>query len=199
MRNVIFDLGGVVFDWNPDHIVSRVQPVPELRAALKAALFGHADWRLFDRGTLTEPELIERLQLRLGATRQEVEAILDAVRNSLVEKPETIKLMRALQEQGTPLYCLSNMPASIYTHLRQRHHFWDAFSGIVISGEVQMMKPEPEVFVHLLATFNLRAEESVFIDDLPANIESARQVGLHAIWFKDAAQCRRELDQILGH
>lgn len=199
VRNVIFDLGGVVFDWNPDHIVARVQPVPELRAALKAALFGHADWRLFDRGTLTEPELIARLQLRLGATRREVEAILDAVRNSLVEKPETIKLMRALQKQGTPLYCLSNMPASVYTHLRQRHNFWDAFSGIVISGEVQMMKPEPEVFVHLLATFNLRAQECVFIDDLPANIESARQVGLHAICFKDAAQCRRELDQILGH
>jgi putative hydrolase of the HAD superfamily len=90
------------------------------------------------------------------------------------------------------------MPASIYAHLRQRHSFWDVFNGIVISGEVQMMKPEPELFLHLLATFGLRAEESVFIDDLPANIESARQVGLHAICFKDAAQCRRELDQILG-
>jgi putative hydrolase of the HAD superfamily len=199
VRNVIFDLGGVVFDWNPDHIVSRVQPVPELRAALKEALFGHADWRMFDRGTLTEPELIQRLQLRLGSTQAQVEAILDAVRNSLVEKPETLKLMRTLQGQGTPLYCLSNMPGSIYSHLRQRHSFWDVFSGIVISGEVQMMKPEPEVFMHLLATFGLRAEESVFIDDLAANIESARQVGLHTICFKDADQCRRELEQILGN
>ena len=198
VRNVIFDLGGVVLDWNPDHIVSRVQPVPELQAPLKEALFGHADWRMFDRGTLTEPELIQRLQLRLGSTEAEVAAILDAVRNSLVEKPETLELLRTLQGQGTPLYCLSNMPATIYTHLRQRHSFWDVFSGIVISGEVQMMKPEPEVFMHLLDTFGLRAEESVFIDDLPANIESARHVGLHAICFKDAAQCRRELDQILG-
>lgn len=198
VRNVIFDLGGVVVDWNPDHIVSRVQPVAELQAALKEALFGHADWRMFDRGTLSESELIERLQLRLGATRPEVDAILDAVRSSLVEKPESVELLRALQAQGTPLYCLSNMPASIYTHLRQRHSFWDAFSGIVISGQVQMMKPEPEVFRHLLDAFNLRPEESVFIDDLPANIESAKQVGLHTIWFKDAAQCRRELQRILG-
>jgi putative hydrolase of the HAD superfamily len=198
VRNVIFDLGGVVFDWNPDHIVARVQPVAELQAALKEALFGHADWRMFDRGTLSESELIDRLQLRLGATRPEVDTILDAVRSSLVEKPETVNLLRALQAQGTPLYCLSNMPASIYTHLRQRHSFWDAFSGIVISGEVQLMKPEPEVFMHLLAAFHLRPEESVFIDDLLPNIESARQVGLHAIWFKDAAQCRRELDRILG-
>jgi putative hydrolase of the HAD superfamily len=199
VRNVIFDLGGVVFDWNPDHIVARVQPVPELRASLKEALFGHSDWRLFDRGTLSEAELIERLQLRLGATLQEVETILDAVRNSLVEKPETLQLIRALQGRGTPLYCLSNMPASVYTHLRQRHGFWDVFSGIVISGEVQMMKPEPEVFLHLLTTFKLRAEECVFVDDLLTNIESAKQVGLHAVWFKDAAQCRLELDRILGH
>jgi putative hydrolase of the HAD superfamily len=199
VRNVIFDLGGVVLDWNPDRIVSRFQPVPELQASLKAALFGHADWRMFDRGTLTESELIERLQSRVGGTRLELAAILDGVRDSLVEKPETVALIRALQGQGTPLYCLSNMPGSIYAHLRERHNFWDAFSGIVISGEVQMMKPEPEVFRHLLATFDLRPEESVFVDDLLANIDSAKQVGLHTVWFKDAAQCRRELDQILGN
>jgi putative hydrolase of the HAD superfamily len=198
VRNVIFDLGGVVLDWNPAGIVALFEPVLERQAALRHALFGHADWRMFDRGGLSESELIQRLQLRLGSTQAEVEAILDAIRNSLVEKPETVELLRALQARGTPLYCLSNMPAAIYTHLRQRHNFWDAFSGIVISGEIQMMKPEPEVFMHLLETFNLRAEESVFIDDLPANVESARQVGLHAICFKDAAQCRRELDQILG-
>jgi putative hydrolase of the HAD superfamily len=196
VRNVIFDLGGVVLDWNPDHIVSRFQPVVELRASLKAALFG-PDWRLFDRGTLTESELIERLEPRVGRSKQEVTAILDAVRDSLVEKPETVQLIRALQAQGTPLYCLSNMPAAVYTHLRRRHNFWDAFSGIVISGEVKMMKPEPAVFEHLLATFNLRPEECVFIDDVLANIDGAKQMGLRTIWFKDAAQCRRELNQLL--
>jgi HAD superfamily hydrolase (TIGR01509 family) len=196
VRNVIFDLGGVVLDWNPDHIVSRFQPVLELRASLKAALFG-PEWRMFDRGTLTESELIERLQPRVGRTREEVTAILDAVRDSLVVKPETVQLIRALQAKGTPLYCLSNMPAGIYTHLRRRHNFWDAFSGVVISGEVKMMKPEPAVFRHLLDTFKLHAQESVFIDDVLANIDGARQMGLHTIWFKDAAQCRRELDLVL--
>jgi putative hydrolase of the HAD superfamily len=199
VRNVIFDLGGVVLDWNPDRIVSRLSSVGELRASFKEALFGHADWRMFDRGTITELQLIERLEVRLGRTRHEVTASLDAVRDSLVEKPETVQLIRALQRQGTPLYCLSNMPSAVYTHLRKRHRFWDAFSGIVISGEIQMMKPEPEVFLHLLATFKLRPQECVFIDDVLANIESAKQLGLHTIWFKDAAQCRRELDQVLGN
>jgi putative hydrolase of the HAD superfamily len=119
------------------------------------------------------------------------------VRDSLVAKPDTVTLMRALHGRGIALYCLSNMPASIYAQLRIRHEFWDVFRGIVISGEVMMVKPEPEVFTHLLERFGLRAQETVFIDDLPANIEAARRIGLHTILFRDAAQCRQELDRLL--
>jgi putative hydrolase of the HAD superfamily len=197
VRNVIFDLGGVVLDWNPDHIVSRFQPAPELRATLKEALFGHADWRMFDRGTLSEAELSERLELRIGWTRQEVAAILSAVRDSLVAKPDTVELIRALQQRGIPLYCLSNMPVEVYAHLREHHTFWDAFNGVVISGDIQLMKPEPEIFKHLLDAFKLRPEETVFIDDVLANIDGAKKLGLHTIWFKNAAQCQRELDALV--
>lgn len=198
VRNVIFDLGGVLLEWNPDQILSRFQPDADLRNRLRGDLFGHADWRLFDRGGLTESQVIDRIQARLGLARAELIAIVDAVRESLVEKPDTVKLIRALHRQGIALYCLSNMPASIYAHLRIRHAFWDVFRGIVISGEVQMVKPEPEVFSHLLERFDLRAEESVFVDDLPVNIEAARQVGLHTVLFKDAAQCGNELGKLIA-
>jgi putative hydrolase of the HAD superfamily len=196
--NVIFDLGGVVLDWNPDRIVARFQPDAALQAAFKAAVFGHEDWKAFDRGGVTEAELIGRLEARLGLPRPDVIEFLDGTRHSLVAKPDTVKLIRELQQSKVPLYCLSNMPAEMYLHLQRRHDFWDAFSGIVISGEVKMMKPEPEVFLHLLETFKLRANESVFIDDLPANVDAARQVGLHAILFTDAAQCRQELRSLLA-
>jgi FMN phosphatase YigB (HAD superfamily) len=198
VRNVIFDLGGVVLDWNPDRIVARFQPDAALQAAFKASVFGHADWKAFDRGGVTEVELIGRLESRLGLSRSEVITLLDGTRHSLVEKPDTVKLIRELEARGVPLYCLSNMPAEMYLHLQRQHDFWDAFSGIVISGEVKMMKPEPEVFQHLLDTFKLRAEESVFIDDLVANVDAARMVGLHGILFKDAEQCKQELDRLLG-
>ena len=198
LRNVIFDLGGVVLDWNPDRIVARFQPDTALQGQFKAALFGHTDWQEFDRGGLTEPELIDRLETRLGLTRAELATLLDAVRHSLVEKPDTVRLIRDLQQQGVPLYCLSNMPVAVYVHLQTHHQFWDAFSGIVISGEVKMMKPEPEVFLHLLESFDLQAAESVFIDDLVANVAAARMVGLHGIVFKDAVQCRAELTALLS-
>jgi putative hydrolase of the HAD superfamily len=197
VRNVIFDLGGVVLDWNPDRIVAGIVPEPGLQSAYRQSLFGHADWGEFDRGTVTEAELVERLALRLGRSPQDWRATLDAIRNSLVEKTDTVKLIRALQGRGVSLYCLSNMPVDVYTHLKIQHTFWDAFSGIVISGEVKMMKPEPEVFLHLLTTFGIRAEDSVFIDDLAANVEAARQTGMQAILFKDAHQCEEELAPLL--
>ena len=196
IRNVIMDLGGVMLEWNPDHLLTRFQPEPQLRRQLRAAIFG-PDWHLFDRGRLSEAELLERLVSGSGQSREDLVDIIAAVRESLLEKPETVKLVRALHQRGFHIYCLSNMPGPMYEHLRRRHTFWDVFRGVVISAEIQMMKPEPEIYTHLLERFGLLAEESVFVDDMQANVDGAKSVGLHAIRFQNAAQCALELDELL--
>jgi putative hydrolase of the HAD superfamily len=196
IRNVIMDLGGVMLEWNPDHLLTPFQPEPELRKQLRASIFG-PDWRLFDRGQLSEAELVERLVVTTGRTQPEILAIVDAARGALVEKPETVKLVRALHQRGFEIFCLSNMPSPMYAHLRRRHTFWDVFRGIVVSGDIQLMKPEPEIYLHLLERFALRAAQSVFIDDLQVNVDAAKSVGLHAICFQNATQCQQELDELL--
>ena len=196
IRNVIMDLGGVMLEWNPDHLLTPFQPEPELRRKLRAMVFG-PDWRRFDRGQLSEAELIDRLELACGLTRSNVVEIVAAVRDSLREKPETVEIVRSLHQRGFDIYCLSNMPKPMFEHLRRWHTFWDVFRGIVISGEIQLMKPEPEIYVHLLERFDLHAHESVFIDDMQANVDAAKAVGLHAIRFENAAQCQQELDELL--
>jgi putative hydrolase of the HAD superfamily len=197
IRNVIMDLGGVMLEWNPDLLLTRFQPEPVLRAQLRAAIFG-SDWHQFDRGHLSETELIDRLAIGSGRSRDDLLEIIAAVRESLVEKPDTVKLVRALHQRGLDLYCLSNMPGPMYEHLRRRHTFWDVFRGVVISGEIRLMKPEPEIYLHLLERFGLRAQESVFVDDMQANVDGARSVGLHAIRFRNATQCQQELDELLS-
>jgi putative hydrolase of the HAD superfamily len=197
VRNVIMDLGGVMLDWNPDHLLTPIQPDPELRRQLRARIFSH-DWQQFDRGMLTELQLLDRLQVSTGLSRDEVLALFEAVRGHLSEKPETVKLVRALQQRGFDIYCLSNMPAPMYEHLRRRHTFWDVFRGVVVSGEIQMMKPEPQIYRHLLERFDLKARESVFVDDMQANVDAAKAVGLHAIRFQNATQCQQELDELLA-
>jgi HAD superfamily hydrolase (TIGR01509 family) len=198
VRNIIFDLGGVLLDWNPDKILQEFYSDPALRILLMDELFQHPDWRAFNRGALREIELAASVRGRTGRPAAEISALLHAIRESLVTKPDTVTLLRSLHRRRIPLYCLSDMPVSVYAHVRLRHEFWDAFSGIVISGEVKMMKPEREVFEHLLTRFRLEPRQTVFVDDLPLNIEGARAVGLHAIQFRDAAQCARDLDALLA-
>jgi putative hydrolase of the HAD superfamily len=197
VRNVIMDLGGVMLDWNPDHLLTPIEPDPELRRQLRTRIFSH-DWQQFDRGMLTQLQLQERLQLTTGFSRNEVLDLFEAVRGHLSEKPETVKLVRALRQRGFDIYCLSNMPVPMYEHLRRQHTFWDVFQGVVVSGEIQMMKPEPQIYLHLLERFGLVARESVFVDDLQANVDAAKAVGLHAIRFQNATQCQQELDELLA-
>jgi putative hydrolase of the HAD superfamily len=197
VRNVIFDLGGVLLDWNPGAILERCYSDVASRDAVRDALFRHEDWLAFNRGDVTEPGLLARVQQRTERSLPELRQVLDAVRDSLVVKPETVTVLRALRKRRVPLYCLSDMPVSVFAHVRQRYDFWDAFMGIVISGEVRMMKPGPEVFEYLLARYELAAEETVFVDDHAPNIAGAKAVGLQTIHFRNAADCARELEACL--
>jgi putative hydrolase of the HAD superfamily len=197
-RNVIFDLGGVVIEWNPDRIIEAYYADPALRALLKSELFRHPDWLDLDRGTLHEPELIVRLAQRTGRPAEELAGLMDAVRASLHAREDTVALLDKLFARGVPLYCLSNMSSSTFAHLRERHSFWGVFRGIVISGDVRLMKPEPEIFQLLLQRYALPAAQTVFVDDNEPNVVAARALGLHAVWFKDARQCEMELEKLLG-
>ncbi len=197
-RNVIFDLGGVVIEWNPDRILESYYVDHGMRAPMKAALFRHADWLDLDRGTLSEAELVRRVADRTGRPAGEIEGLLDAVRASLHAKADTVALLERLCARAVPLYCLSNISSGMFAHLRQRHSFWGVFQGIVISGDLQLMKPEPEIFQYLLQRYGLSAGDTVFVDDHEPNVAAARALGLHAVWFKDALQCERELGDLLA-
>jgi putative hydrolase of the HAD superfamily len=198
MRNVIFDLGGVVVEWNSQAILQRYYADDALRTLMRGALFQHPDWLDLDRGTLQEAELVKRVALRTGRPAAELEGLLEAVRESLHAKPDTVALLEKLFERGVPLYCLSNVASSIFAYLRARHSFWHVFRGIVISGDLKIMKPEPAIFQHLLDLYGLDAAATIFVDDSEPNIKAARELGLAAVWFKDARQCERELTELLN-
>jgi putative hydrolase of the HAD superfamily len=198
VKNAIFDLGGVVIEWNPDRVLENYYVDTQVRAKMKAQMFQHPDWLEMDRGTMQEAELLARLGMRTGRPAQELHGLFDAVRESLHTKPDTVALLEKLHQRGVPLYCLSNISTDIFEFLRDRHSFWGVFSGIVISGDLKMIKPEPEIFEFLLQRYGLSAPETVFIDDNAPNIEAARALGMHAVWFKDAAQCETELEKLLA-
>jgi putative hydrolase of the HAD superfamily len=160
---------------------------------MRNALFRHDDWLAFNRGDITEANLITNVCRRTKLPTAEVVRVLDTVRDSLVEMPETVALLQELRDRSVPLYCLSDMPVSVFTHVRQRYTFWQAFRVIVVSGEVRMMKPGRDVFEYLLRRYSLTATETAFVDDHPPNIAGAKAVGIEAVLFRNVDQCRQDL------
>ena len=198
VRNVIFDFGGVLVNWQPEAIIAGFYAEPALRDAIRTHAFQHDDWLEMDRGTLDEPTVIRRFAARMRRPEAEMAALFDHVRASLTPIEPTVALLAELHERGYRLYGLSNMSASVFAHLKSLHAFFDLFHGIVVSAAVKSVKPEAAIYEQLRAQFALDFAESVFIDDLPRNIESARRLGLPAIRFETTAQVRRELESLLS-
>jgi putative hydrolase of the HAD superfamily len=198
VRNVIFDFGGVLVTWRPQEIIDSFYSEPSLREALRAHAFQHDDWLDMDRGMLDEASVVRRCAQRMARPESELRALFDHVRAALTPIEPTVALLRELRERdGLKLYGLSNMSESIFAYLDGRHDFFKLFDGIVVSAAVKMAKPEPAIYEHLRDRFALDFGESVFIDDLPRNVESARRVGLPAIQFTTTDQVRRELEPLL--
>ncbi|MBS0393528.1 MAG: HAD family phosphatase [Proteobacteria bacterium] len=195
---VVFDVGGVLLEWRPGEILARSFPDPQRREAVRSALLAHEDWQAYDRGELEQAVLRERACARSGLAPPELDAFLEALWESLAVKAPTVALLHALRARGVRLYCLSNMPAPVYARLRALHRFWDAFDGVVVSGEVGLAKPDPRIYALLLDRYRLAAGEVMFFDDMPLNVEAARRLGIDARLFRDAAECERSIASRLG-
>jgi putative hydrolase of the HAD superfamily len=191
--NFVFDLGGVVFRWQPEKIIRHVFQDQKKQDLVRSEIINHADWVELDRGTLSLDQAIVRGTLRTGLPREEVEKLLNAVPQSLTPIEETIDLIRTIRGLNNRLFVLSNMHAASISYLEKRHKIWDLFDGVVISSRIQKVKPEIEIYEYLLTAHKLNAAETVFIDDMSENLAAASQLGIQTIRFVDADQCRKDL------
>lgn len=201
-KHVVFDFGGVVFQWRPKELLKRTLPhraVDEAAAQQLVVDFFQnyeGDWGRFDRGTIEVPELAPLIAQRLGFELGEVQAVIDAVPGELEVQKETVDLLHRLHDKGHRLYFLSNMPEPYAVHLESTHEFFSRFTDGVFSSRVKLIKPEPEIFELATKRFGIEPSQTVFIDDVAKNVEIARAHGWHAIQFITAAQVEADLEAI---
>ena len=194
--NIVFDLGGVVFRWQPEKIIGHFFHDSTQQDLVRSEIFKHGDWIELDRGTLETDQAITRGATRTGLPRARIEELLNAVPRFLTPMEETLDLIRAVRRSNHKLFVLSNMhPASI-SYLEKTHDIWGLFDGVVISSRVRMVKPEISIYEHLLATYGLTPAETVFIDDLSENLVAASTLGIQTIRFIDANQCKQDLTNL---
>ncbi|HEV8444443.1 MAG TPA: HAD family phosphatase [Steroidobacteraceae bacterium] len=199
VKNVVFDAGGVLLEWNPPRTIAELYPDPQVQAQIRQYIFEHPDWHEFDRGTLTADSAPSHFSMLSGRSEEEVRHLLRVTAESLRPIDGTIRLLEELAAARIRLYLLSNMPVSTWEILSKRHAFFQHFEHLVISGAILMLKPEPAIYKHLVDATGIVPAESVFIDDLQRNVIAARESGLHAIQFTSPGQCRAELRAYLPH
>ena len=194
VRTVVFDLGGVVIDWNPRHLYRKLFPGDAAGMEAFLAEVCSPEWNAEQDAGRPFAEGIALAQARHPQHAERIAAYWERweemVPGPIDGAPE---LLRALRAQGLPMYALSNWSAETWPRARGRFDFWDCFEGVVISGEIRMAKPDPAIYEHLLERFALERGTTLFVDDAPANVEAALAVGMQALRFTSVAQLRREL------
>lgn len=192
-KNIVFDIGNVICEWNPQKLVNSVFPDEADRINALENIIGHHDWLMLDKGTLRLEEAIPRAARRCCFDRQQVARLFEETPKSLVPFPETVATLSTLKKRHFNLFVLSNMHDYAFAYLLSEHSFWDKFTGIVISSSIKTIKPEPKIFRYLLKHHNLVAEETLFLDDMEINIQAAGTHGIQTILVKDPATIKKTL------
>jgi len=198
IRNVVFDLGGVLLEWNPAKIVARAFDNPAEGQAVMREIFLHPDWLKFDSGQLTELQAIRLFARKTNRNEDQIRDLMAIYRDSLAPIPESVDFFYELKNSGLRLFCASNIHQSVFRDLAKRHTFLNDFDGVVTSGRIGILKPSPEFYEHLLAAHALNPAETAFVDDRADNVDGALRAGLHGIIFVNVTDCRHKLAVLIG-
>jgi len=193
MQVVVFDLGGVLIDWNPRYLYRQLI-ADEAAMELFLGEVCHSSWNEEqDRGR-TFAAAIEEAVARHPAERALIEAYHHRWEEMLAGPIEgTVAVLAELKDAGHELHALTNWSAEKFPIARGRYDFLTWFESILVSGEHGLIKPDPRIFELLLERIGHRAGDCIYIDDNPKNVEAAAALGFDAIRFDSPEQLRRDL------
>jgi len=190
---VVFDIGGVLLDWDPRYVYRCLFDDPADMEEFLARVCT-SDWhRAHDLGAdITRS--CEQLALRYPEHRDMIMVWAERGEEMVAGQFDgTVRLLGEVKAAGMPCYALSNMEPDAFLLRRARFAFMDLFDAHVISGFEGVAKPDPAIFRILLDRYGLRADRSVFIDDQARNVAAARELGLVALQFSTPDRLRRDL------
>ncbi len=192
--SIIFDVGNVLYDWNPRIPYERLIPDGEaLDAFLRDVCtlewhFQHDMGRPFAE---TSAELSARFPEHADLIAEWGPRFSEQIPGPVAGMPE---LIEELDAAGIPLYAITNFSGEFFAPFRaQEAALFDRFGGIVVSGDEKMMKPDQAIYRLALERFGLEAGRTLFVDDNPANVAGAQTVGMAALRFVDEPTLRRDL------
>ena len=200
IKNLVFDLGNVLIEWNSEKILTYFEPEKERRQVLRQAIFESGVWHQTDKGELSLKEACEEVLTQLDASYH------SAIKNIFYHWYEVVYVYSDLQErirlwvaQDYRIYILSTT-CEIFYHIEKAGllPLYPLLSGYILSSEVGVVKPEAEIYQKLFKKYNLDPVESVFIDDIQANLDTAAELGFETILSTSETENIRAMETLLA-
>lgn len=183
IKNVVFDFGNVLAEWNEDKFVTNYTENNEEQEILKKVIFKSDEWFKLDDGSMTYQEVIPVFKEKLPDNlKGKVEEIMSTWYEKMSINKEICDFIKKLKENGYKVYLLSNTHVSVYEYIKNLD-VAKYFDGFLISAIEKMMKPNEEIYYRLFEKFELLPEECFFIDDNEKNIMVSRKCGMEGHVF----------------
>jgi 2-haloacid dehalogenase len=190
----IFDFGGVLVDWNPRHLYSKLFGDDLAGMEQFLAEVCNSDWNLRQDAGRSFAEAVAELVARHPGQADFIRAYHERWAEMVAGAIEgSVAILRELKDARHRLYGLTNWSHETFPLARARFGFFDWFDGIVVSGEERLVKPDPRLYLRLLERYGIDPASAVFIDDNRPNIEAANALGIGGILFQSPTQLRDEL------
>ena len=197
LKHVIFDLGAVMFEWNPKKIAENFTDDVELQKRIQTELYYHQDWMDFDCALITEKQATMRASNKLGLPLNDVEELFKQTKKSLLLISKTLDVLKKVKDKNLNAYCLSNISPELFKHLSDKYELFSLFDGVVTSGVEHVAKPDKRIFEILFERYELNPKQCLFIDDSAANTATASTLGVNSVTFKGTLNCYEEIEQYL--
>jgi 2-haloacid dehalogenase len=193
----VFDLGGVLIDWNPRHLYRKLFAGNDATMEHFLANVCTTAWNSQQDAGRTFAEACASLKLEHPSHAELIDAWFER-QDEMLAGPISgaVEILGELRARGVRLYALSNWSAETFPIAQKRFEFLQWFDGIFLSAEARTIKPNPRIYQHFFKAFAIAPTQTIFIDDLPPNVEAAAALGMHAIHFTDPATLRTELVKI---
>ncbi len=189
----MFDLGGVLLDWNPRYLYRQLFDDPAAMERFLADVCSPAWNERQDAGRPWD-EAVAELSARHPDQADLIAAYHERWPETLRgEMPDSVAVLEELKELGLRLYALTNWSQEKFALARPRFAFLDGFDGIVVSGEERLVKPDPAIFHRLSTRYDIAPARAVYVDDSARNVAVAADLGFHALHFVDPHRLRQDL------
>ncbi len=196
IKGIIFDIGGILVNVRIKSFFEHfVKQTGFSKEQLYAMIIMGGEWDQFEKGLVTEEQLKIKIERDHGIKPELMDKMASKWRNTLSPVNETIEITKKLKGRYR-LFALSNVDRNTTEQCIDRFGFYNHFDGVVLSWKVHMRKPERDIYEYTLKRMGTKPEETVFIDNFPLNLSTAKGMGIHTILYRNPEQLKSELKKL---